>query len=292
MYRGSGFLYPGSHNRRTIVEVRMAQEQKVDTTKPSIARSYDAVLGGKDNYSVDREVRDQLLAVTPELGTLAWDNRGFLVRVTRYLAGQAGITQFLDCGSGLPTAENTHQAAQRVNEEARVVYVDNDPIVLAHGRALLEENDHTHVVQADFTDPDTLLGEPVSSILDFDQPLALYHIGTLHHLDDEQRPQELAARYIDALPSGSYFVLSHFYNAGAADPELSALADRLEAAFLGSPMGSGRFRRYEEIAEYFPGLELVEPGLVPIVEWWPDGPQLGAKDPARYLMIGAVGYKR
>lgn len=264
----------------------------IDSTKPSIARAYDAVLGGKDNYKVDREVRGQLLAVAPELGTLAWDNRGFLVRVTRFLAGNAGITQFLDCGSGLPTVENTHQVAQRMNPEATVVYVDFDPVVLAYGRALLAENDHTSVVQADFRYPDKLLGHPEVAVrLEMEQPLALYHIGTLHHLGDDERPRELTAAYIDALPSGSYFVLSHFYHPGDENAELADLAERLEGAFLGSPMGSGRFRSYDEIAEYFDGLELVEPGLVPLVDWWPDGPSLEPMDPVRKLMVGAVGRK-
>ena len=117
----------------------------VDTTKASIARVYDAALNGKDNYEIDREVVRRLEQIAPEIGRFTWDHRNFLIRVTRFIATQAGITQFLDCGSGLPTAENTHQVAQRIQPDARVVYVDNDPVVLAHGRALLVENDHTHL---------------------------------------------------------------------------------------------------------------------------------------------------
>lgn len=271
------------------VEVDLAG---IDTSIPSIARSYDAVLGGKDNYSIDREVRDQLLAVAPELGTLAWDNREFLIRTTRFLAGSAGVDQFLDCGSGLPTVENTHEAARRMNSGARVVYIDNDPVVAAHGRALLEDNEHVCFVAADLTEPDELLSDPkVSSFLELDRPLALYQVGTLHHLDDESGPAEIMASYIDALPSGSYVVLSHFYNPGDDDQGLAELATRLEGKFLHSPMGTGRFRSRAEIEEYFTGLELVEPGLVTLMNWWPDGPLSADLDPVRWLMIGAVARK-
>ncbi|MGH3988757.1 MAG: SAM-dependent methyltransferase, partial [Pseudonocardiaceae bacterium] len=140
----------------------------IDTTKPSIARVYDAFLGGKDNYEIDRELLWQVLKITPQARLLAWDNRNFLIRVTRFLAEEAGITQFLDCGSGLPTAENVHQVAQRIQPEARVVYIDNDPVVLAHGRALLEENDQTHLIDADIFEPHTIVNnEMVRKYLDF-----------------------------------------------------------------------------------------------------------------------------
>lgn len=265
---------------------------QVDVSQPSIARSYDAVLGGKDNFAIDRQVRDQLLSTAPELGKLAWDNREFLVRVTRFLAGHVGLNQFLDCGSGLPTVENTHQAAQRVNSEATVVYVDNDPTVIAHGQALLVENERTHFAAADFSDPHAVLSNPtVREHVDFEQPLGLYHVGTLHHLPDEARPDEIMKVNIDALPSGSYVVISHFVNPGKAEPALAELAARLEDSFLGSPMGSGRFRTYSEIERYFDGLELVEPGLVVLEDWWPDGPRVNPRDPVQRLMIGGVGRK-
>ena len=129
----------------------------VDTTRASIARVYDAVLNGKDNYEIDREVLRQVATVAPQVNDLAWSNRNFLIRACRFLAGQAGITQYLDCGSGLPTAENTHQVVQRLQPEAKVLYIDNDPVVLAHGRALLEENDNTLFVSADIFEPDEVL---------------------------------------------------------------------------------------------------------------------------------------
>src|SRR5882724_6787099 len=154
----------------------------VDPTRASIARVYDAFLGGKDNYEVDREVLRGVLKAAPEAQELATENRGFLIRACRFLAGQAGITQFLDCGSGLPTAENTHQVVQRINPDATVVYVDNDPVVAAHGRALLEENERTHLVSADIFQPAEVLGdETVRAQIDFTRPLAFLQLGTLHH---------------------------------------------------------------------------------------------------------------
>ena len=264
----------------------------IDARTPSIARVYDAVLGGKDNYDVDRSVRGQIMAVVPDIGRLAWDNREFVLRVTRFLAAEKGVAQFLDCGTGLPTKENTHEAAQRINPDARVVYVDNDPVVLAHGRALLAQNDHTHIIMADVTGPDALFADPLlSQYLDLDRPLAVYHIGTLHHLGEDERPQELMRAYINALPSGSYLALSHFYRPCDQDPELGELAERLERAFLHSALGSGRFRSRAEIAAYLDGLDLLDPGLVPPAEWRPEKPRQEPLEPVRRLMLGAVARK-
>ncbi len=264
----------------------------IDTAKASIARVYDAFLDGRDNYEIDREVVQRIQQVAPEMGRTAWDNRNFLIRVTRFIASQTGIVQFLDCGSGLPTAENTHQVAQQIQPSARVVYVDNDPVVLAHGRALLEENDHTHFSAADIFEPHQVINdEVVRRYLDFSQPIALFQLGTLHHYDGERSPQSIMAEYIDALPSGSYVVISHF-----CDPEttleLSELARRLEQIFLRSPMGCGVFRTRAEIEGMFPGLELIEPGLIQCVNWRPDGPRSSKPlEPVQHCMVGAVGRK-
>ncbi|QFZ16566.1 SAM-dependent methyltransferase [Saccharothrix syringae] len=263
----------------------------IDTTKASIARVYDAFLNGKDNYEIDREVLRQVQQVAPEAATLAVDNRSFLIRATRFVASQTGITQFLDCGSGLPTAENTHQVAQRINPDVRVVYVDNDPVVLAHGRALLEENDQTHFSAADIFKPQEILNdEVVRKHIDFSEPLALFQMGTLHHYNGTSpTTAEIMAEYIDALPSGSYVGISHFF-----DPETeehSAIARRMEQTFLHSPMGSGRFATKSELLELFNGLELVEPGLVICADWWPDGPRLKELDAVSYCIAGAVGRK-
>jgi hypothetical protein len=262
----------------------------IDTTKASIARVYDAFLNGKDNYEIDREVLRRVQQVAPEASQLAWDNRDFLIRVTRFIATQTGITQFLDCGSGLPTAENTHQVAQRIQPDARVVYVDNDPVVLAHGRALLEENDQTHFTAADIFKPREVLDDGiVRRYLDFSEPIALFQIGTLHHYDGKPSPSDIMREYIEALPSGSYVAISHFF-----DPETeehSELARKMEETFLHSPMGSGVFRTRTQIERMFSGLELVEPGLTLCADWWPDGPRIKPLAPVSYCIAGAVGRK-
>jgi SAM-dependent methyltransferase len=261
----------------------------IDVSKASVARVYDAFLNGKDNYEIDREVLRRIQQVAPEATQLGWDNREFLIRATRFIAGQTGITQYLDCGSGLPTAENTHQVVQRIDPDARVVYVDNDPVVLAHGRALLEENDRTHLIEADIFRPRQVLeNEVVLKYLDFTEPIALYQCGTIHHYSGD-RYAEIMQEYIDALPSGSYVALSHFYDPETS--EYSPLARRLEEVFVHSPMGSGMFRTREQIESMLPGLELVEPGLVLCADWWPDGPRVKPMLPIQRCIVGAVGRK-
>jgi hypothetical protein len=261
----------------------------IDVSKASVARVYDAFLNGKDNYEIDREVLRRIQEVAPEATQLGWDNREFLIRATRFLASQTDVVQYLDCGSGLPTAENTHQVVQRIKPEARVVYVDNDPVVLAHGRALLEENDQTHLVGADIFKPrDVLENEEVRKYLDFSEPIAFYQCGTMHHYTGDQYA-EIMAEYIDALPSGSYVALSHFYD--PETPEYSPLARKMEEIFIHSPMGSGSFRTRAEILSMMRGLELVEPGLVLCADWWPDGPRVRPMPSVSYTIVGVVGRK-
>ncbi|WP_433800609.1 SAM-dependent methyltransferase [Actinomycetospora sp. CA-084318] len=261
----------------------------IDRTRASIARVYDCALGGKDNFEVDREVVEKLKTVAPEIEQFTVDHRQFLIRVTRFIAGQTGIRQFLDLGSGLPTAENTHQAAQRIAPDARVVYVDNDPSVVAHGRALLEENELTRFSPADLTQPEEVLADPiVRELIDFSQPLALLQLGTLHHYVGARPPADIMQTYVDALPSGSYVALSHFYD---PQDENSELARRMEEVFVHSPLGSGVFRTRDEILGMLPGLELVEPGFSLLVDWWPDGPRMQDLLPAQKCLAGAVGRK-
>ncbi|MFG1814845.1 SAM-dependent methyltransferase [Kribbella sp. NPDC049174] len=261
----------------------------VDTTRASIARVYDAALNGKDNYEVDREVLRQVATVAPQVNDLAWSNRNFLIRACRFLAGQAGITQYLDCGSGLPTAENTHQVVQRLRPEAKVLYIDNDPVVLAHGRALLEENDNTLFVSADIFEPDEVL-ELVKEqdFLDFDQPIAVIQNGTIHHYLGDDAPQ-LMQKYVDAVVPGSYTVIAHFLD--PQTPEHSEIARKMEEKFTHSPMGSGVFRTYDEIRAMFPGQELVPPGLVLCDDWWPDGPRVKPLNQVEECIAGGVGRK-
>ncbi|ADJ50728.1 hypothetical protein AMES_8902 [Amycolatopsis mediterranei S699] len=262
----------------------------VDPTRASIARVYDAFLLGKDNYEIDREVLHKVQKAAPEAQDLAFENRGFLIRACRFLASQTGITQFLDCGSGLPTAENTHQVVQRINPEIQVVYVDNDPVVLAHGRALLEENENTHFVAEDIFEPQRILeNEVVRQHIDFTEPVALLQMGTLHHFNGTpERPAEIMKEYIDALPSGSFVAISHFFD---PEDEDSATARKMEDFFLHSPMGSGTFRRQQEIEALFPGLEMVPPGVVRCADWWPDGPRLKELNVAQRTIAGGIGRK-
>lgn len=261
----------------------------IDVSKASVARVYDAFLNGKDNYEIDREVLRRIQQVAPEATQLGWDNREFLIRASRFIASQTGITQYLDLGSGLPTAENTHQVVQRIQPDARVVYVDNDAVVLAHGRALLEENDNTHLVGADIFEPSKVLeNEIVRKYLDFTEPIALYQCGTMHHYTGD-RYAEIMTAYIDALPSGSYVALSHFYD--PETDEYSALARKMEEIFIHSPMGSGSFRTRAEIESMMQGLELVDPGLVLCADWWPDGPKVKPMVSVQYCIVGAVGRK-
>lgn len=263
---------------------------QIDTAKPSIARVYDAFIGGKDNYEVDRAVLRDLLQIAPEAVQTGKLCRQWLIRSVRFMAGNAGITQFIDCGSGLPTAENTHQAAQRLNADARTVYIDNHPMVAAHGRALLEENDRTHFTVADLTRPHELLNDPVvTRHIDFDRPIGLIHCNTLHHVPDKANPHEVMRAYVDALPSGSYVALCHLYNP-ADDSDLAELARDSEARFM-SLMGSCHYRTRDEITSFFDGLELVEPGLTELFNWWPDGPRITSPSKEDHLLLGGVARK-
>ena len=263
---------------------------QIDTSTPSIARVYDAFVGGKDNFEVDREVYRQILELAPEAAQVGRQCRAWLIRVVRFLAGQGEIDQFLDLGSGLPTAENTHQAAQRINAEARVVYIDNDPAVAAHGRALLEENDRTHFAVADLREPEELLRNPiVADNLDFSRPIGLIQCNTLHHVTDAEGPAAIMRRYIDALAPGSFVAISHLFNPGDGS-ERAKLAEESQARF-NAMMGSCYYRRREEIEALFGGLDLVEPGLSYLFDWWPDGPRLTPLTDGEHHLLGGVARK-
>lgn len=257
----------------------------IDTSKPSIARAYDVVLGGKDNFAIDRAVVGEMLKIVPQLPEVATYNREILSRGVRYLVEEAGIRQFMDLGSGLPTRENTHQVAQRSAPESRVVYVDNDPIVLVHGRALLVENENTTVVTADLRDPQAVLADPeVNRLIDFSQPVGVLLVGVLHHLHDSEDPQGVAKAYMDAVPSGSHLFMTSFC---ASFPE----AAELEETYL-SVLGTGRFRTLEELQGFFGDLEMVEPGLVSLPEWRPAAPIGHNLAVAERLMAGGIARKR
>ncbi|TDC85032.1 SAM-dependent methyltransferase [Micromonospora sp. KC606] len=242
----------------------------VDMNVPSVARVYDFMLGGKDNFAADREVAEHALKITPDGPQAAQANRAFLRRVVRFLVAEEGICQFLDLGSGLPTQGNVHEVATRHDPRARVVYVDYDPIVLAHGRALLAHAGTATVIQADVRSPQAILEHPdVRKFLDFDRPIGLLLFAILHHLRDDEDPKAVAATLSEALPSGSYVAISHFRDPGERHPDASRKAQEVERIFNQS-LGTGRWRTDEEILSFVEGLEVVEPGLVPLAEWRPE----------------------
>ncbi|GAB2950119.1 SAM-dependent methyltransferase [Nonomuraea fastidiosa] len=264
----------------------------IDTSKPSVARVYDYMLGGKDNYEVDRQVAAAALKIAPDAPQAAMANREFLRRTVRYLAGEAGLRQFLDIGSGLPTQGNVHEVAQSVRPGAHVVYVDHDPIVLAHGRALLAVDETTTFVDADAREAEKVMDDPrTRALIDFSEPVGLLLFGILHHLRDEDDPKGVAARYIGRLAPGSHVVISHFHNPGPALPEVSEQAATAERLF-NEHLGTGRWRTREEILAYFEGLELLEPGLVPLPEWRPEtGDHQAAPGITYHTFVGGVARK-
>ena len=265
---------------------------RVNTSVPNPARIYDFLLGGKDNYPADREVAEQLLALAPVARAVVHDNRAFLRRAVRFLTQEAGIRQFIDLGSGLPTQGNVHEVAQAVAPDARVVYVDNDAMVVTHSRALLA-GDNTLAVEADLRAPDLIVGNlEVRELVDFDQPIALLLVAILHFIPDEDDPLGIVRRFRDALPSGSYLALSHGTRDVPVRPDMSAEAM--------AEMGAKVERLYQQttawivtrtrgqVERFFDGFDLVDPGLVEIQRWRPDD---------RHTMLpggfyGGIGRKR
>jgi S-adenosyl methyltransferase len=263
----------------------------VDASRPNIARVYDCFLGGTDNFAVDRELAAQVLSLMPDAPRVALDNRAFLRRVVHHLAGPAGIRQFLDIGSGLPTQWNVHQAANEVAPSARVVYVDNDPMVVAHTRALLTGTPNAAIIRADLRRPEEILTDPtVKESIDFTRPVGLLLSAIVHHLTDEEDPDGIVARLRDALPAGSYLALSHFRNPGAAHPQAAAYAAAGEK-LLNERLGTGRWRTHQEILAYFGDLELIDPGLVPLSEWRPDPGTARYQTLAHHNCVGGVARK-
>ncbi|MET8122609.1 SAM-dependent methyltransferase [Micromonospora sp. NPDC005189] len=264
----------------------------IDPRIPSVARVYDFFLGGKDNFEVDRKVAEQALRITPDGPEAGQANRAFLRRVIRFLVTEAGIDQFLDIGSGLPTQGNVHEVATEQNPKAQVVYVDNDPIVLAHGRALLAAEGTATVIQADVRAPQEILNHPeVRRFLDSGRPIGLLLFAILHHLGDDDDPRAVAAALIDALPSGSYVAISHFRDPAERDPEGSRKAREVERVFNES-LGTGRWRTDEEILSFADGLTLLEPGLVPLAEWRPEPGTPAAKQTDTYhTFVGLLARK-
>lgn len=256
---------------------------RIDTTVPHSARIWNYWLGGKDNYPVDHEAAARFEAIYPEIVDVAKAVRYFLCRAVRYLAEDVGIRQFLDIGTGLPTVDNTHEVAQRIAPESRIVYVDNDPLVLVHARALLVGTPEgaTDYIDADVRDPARIL-EMAAKTLDFSKPVGLILLGVMAHIPDEEDPWGIVRRLLDALPSGSHLVLSDGTDLSQARVE----AHRRYAQEGAVPY---HLRSPERIRAFFDGLELLEPGVVSVSEWRPD-PNPFTQPPI--TTYGGVGLKR
>lgn len=235
----------------------------VDDSRPSSARVWNYILGGTDNFAVDRELADRLLVAFPHIAVIAREQRKFLSRAVTFLAGTAGIRQFLDIGTGLPTADNTHEVAQRVAPESRIVYVDKDPLVLAHARELLTSAPEgaTAYVDSDVRDPERILREAATT-LDFTRPIALTMLGILGNVADYAEARSIVERLVDAVPAGSYLVVSDGANTSPGIVESQRIANQ-----GGHPYN---LRSPEEIAGYFDGLDLVPPGVVSTSLWRPE----------------------
>ena len=245
---------------------RQEKTVPVDTSVAHVARVYDYWLGGKDNFAADRAAGDQAIAAYPDIVYSVRANRAYLARVVRFLAQEAGIRQFLDIGTGIPTANNTHEIAQSVAPDTRIVYVDNDPVVLAHARALLTSDPAgaTVYIDADLHDTDKIMSGAART-LDFGRPVAVMLMAILQHIDDADDPYQIVARLLAALPAGSYLAISH----PARDIEAESMAKMAER--LNQLMAEKvTFRDRAGVARFFDGLELVEPGLVRAQEWRPD----------------------
>jgi len=270
---------------------------RIDVTRPHTARIWNYWLGGKDYYLVDRNAGEHIRQLHPGIGAYALADRLFLGRAVRHLADDLGIRQFLDIGTGLPTADNTHEVAQRVAPESRIVYVDNDPLVLAHARALLTSTPEgrTDYLDADLRDVDSILEYAMKS-LDFTQPIALMLLGVVIFLGDDEDPHGVVRRLVDALPAGSHLVLSHTITS-------PAMPDVDEAVAFWNANGTPALtqRTPEQVTRFFDGTELLEPGVVSCSRWRPEPPAGGSPEragesgepaePEEVAMYGGVGRK-
>ncbi|HEY2723081.1 MAG TPA: SAM-dependent methyltransferase [Pseudonocardiaceae bacterium] len=256
----------------------------IDTTTAQSARIWDYWLGGKDNYQVDRDAGDQVRALIPDIADGARAERGFLVRAVRHLVADRGIRQFLDIGTGLPIMNNTHEVAQAAAPECRIVYVDNDPLVLAHARALLTSTPEgaTDYLDADLRDPATIL-RSAARMLDFTRPVALMLLGILNHIVDDEQAHAIVNRLLDALPSGSYLALSHSTAEVHGEAMLEAMRRINESG--ATPITA---RSRAEITRFFDRTELLEPGVVSCSLWRPDPCQIGT--PTEVYLFGGLGH--
>jgi hypothetical protein len=259
----------------------------VDLERPSAARIYDYLLGGFYNFDVDRAAAQRITEVMPEMPLFMQANRAFLRRVVRFLTDQ-GIDQFLDIGSGIPTVGNVHEIAQQSNPSARVVYVDNEPVAVIHSRTILQDNSKATVIQADLRQPDVILGHPETQrLLDFNKPLAVLFLSVLLFVTDDEEAYRIVRSVRDTLVPGSYIAISH----PTEDEYPAEKGEKVKTLYasIGTPV---RVRSYNEVERFFEGLELLEPGLVRVPLWRPEGPDdLFLKNPESSGYYAGVGRK-
>jgi hypothetical protein len=254
----------------------------VDLSRPSAARMYDYYLGGAHNFGVDREVANKMLALFPDMQLLAQGNRMFLHRAVRFMLDE-GVRQFLDIGSGIPTAGNVHEVAQQAAPESRVVYVDHDPVAVAHSELLLQDNPLAAVVEADLRRPDDILEAPaLRELLDLSRPVGVLMAAVLHFVSPEDKPGQIIGRLREQLAPGSYLMISHATDVGRQ-------AATKEGAELYKATAPVTFRDHDKVRELFAGWELVEPGVVWLPEWRPEWPDEVGDDPASSILAGGVG---
>jgi hypothetical protein len=260
----------------------------IGTKTPNVARIYDYLLGGKDNFAADRAAAAELMTTIPDIAAIVRDNRTFIGRVVRYLAEEIGIRQFLDLGAGLPTQANVHEMAQRLAPDAHVVYVDNDPVVWSHGQALLSNGRGVTMVHADLCQPSAILKHPdVVRLLDFSRPVALMCACVLHFVADDERPYQIMGEYRDHLAPGSYLAISHGV-IGTAKDDPGGLADTVTGVYE-SASAQLHLRSLAGIRRFFDGFDLVDPGVVWMTGWRPDpGVPSGGRP---HAMLGGVGRK-
>jgi hypothetical protein len=240
---------------------------EVDFTKPNVARMYDYYLGGKENYPADREAARGILGVAPDVPLAALENREFLKRVIMFLVKERGIIQFIDIGPGLPTQGNVHQLARQHDPDARVVYVDNDAVVLGHGRSLLRSVPGVTIIPGDLRQPERILAHPeLLALIDFARPVALFMSLVLHFIPPDDDPHAVVARFRDALAPGSFLVLSHVTGDDRESGTLTAIGDTYD--YANAPL---IMRSHAEVARFFDGFDLVEPGVVFLSQWRPTG---------------------
>jgi S-adenosyl methyltransferase len=262
----------------------------MDDNRTSITRVHDALLGGTDHFPADMAVRDRLLAIDSGFPAAAQDVKEFLRRVVRCLTRDAGITQLLDCGLFLPIKDNSHTWAQQITPDSTVVYASVDHHVVTQARAQLAGNDHVHITEVNISHAERVLADPlVRGYLDFSRPMGLLHVLSLQNMPDHDDPWLTMARYIEPLAPGSYVALIHMLHPGPGH-ELADMIEQVGEVYR-TGIGTGWPRSAERIVDLLPGLELLEPGLVPVGDWRPDGPRAGVLSPIQKLIVGAVARK-